>query len=67
MFLELCHNAINKFIHSLESLEAATVEVVVILDDSRVKLWESFDPSGTARLEVISHPTTRKLTRSNKG
>jgi len=59
MFLELCHNTVNKLVHCLESLEAGTVEVIVILDDSRVKLWESLDPRGTARLEDVSHSTKR--------
>jgi len=55
VFLELCHNAVNKLVHCLESLETGTVEVVVILDDSRVKLWESLDLRGTTRLGAISH------------
>jgi hypothetical protein len=55
VLLELCHNAVNKLVHCLESLEAGTVELIVVLDDSRVKLWESLDPRGTARLESISH------------
>lgn len=55
VFPELCHNTVNKLVHCLESLEAGTVEVIVILDDSRVKLWESLDPRATARLEAISH------------
>jgi hypothetical protein len=55
VFLELCHNAFNKLIHCLESLEAGTVEAIVILDDSRVKLWESLDPRGTTRLGTVSY------------
>jgi len=59
VFLELGHNAVNKLVHCLKSLEAGTVEVIVILDNSRVQLWESLDPRGTARLEAISHENRR--------
>ena len=41
VFLELGHNAVNMLVHCLKSLEAGTVEVIVILDNSRVQLWES--------------------------
>jgi hypothetical protein len=40
-------------------LEAGTVEVIVILDNSRVQLWESLDPRGTTWLEAISHENKR--------
>jgi hypothetical protein len=59
VFLELCHNAVNKLVHCLESLKACTVEAIIILDDSRVKLWEILDPRGTAWLEAISHQNKR--------
>jgi hypothetical protein len=59
VFLKLYHNAVNKLVHCLESLKTGTVEFIVILDDSRVKLWKSLDPRGTARLEAISHHTKR--------
>jgi hypothetical protein len=59
VFLELGHNAVNKLIHCLKSLEAGTVEVIVILDNSRVQLWESLDPRGTTWLEAISHENKR--------
>jgi hypothetical protein len=55
VILELCHNAVHKLVYCLESLEAGAVELIVILDDSRVKLWESLNPRGTARLEALSH------------
>jgi hypothetical protein len=53
--LEFCYNAIDKLVYCLEGLEAGTVKVIVILNNSRVKLWESLDPRGTARLGAISH------------
>jgi hypothetical protein len=55
VFLELCHNTIHKLVHGLESLKAGTVETIVILDVSRVQLWESLDPRGTTWLGAISH------------
>jgi hypothetical protein len=36
-------------------LKAGTVETIVILDVSRVQLWESLDPRGTTWLGAISH------------
>ena len=55
VFLELSYNTVNKLVHCLESLEAGAIEAVIILNDSRVELWESLDPRCTARLGDISH------------